>query len=156
MKKLYYTLLLALPMLYLASCDDDNNLPDVDVSIQIDGGVGVDGAIYVVQGDTLKIEGINVINNEEGKEAVITSATYSWDYLLAGVSLTPPYGASFVTDDMAIGQHLLQIECPLYAVDKSPALMYMAYKVAIVETADDIPDGVATTVVSVDPGIKEN
>ena len=72
MKKLYYTLLLALPMLYLASCDDDNNLPDVDVSIQIDGGVGVDGAIYVVQGDTLKIEGINVINNEEGKEAIIT------------------------------------------------------------------------------------
>ena len=61
-----------------------------------------------------------------------------------------------MTDDMAIGQHLLQIECPLYAVDKSPALMYMAYKVAIVETADDIPDGVATTVVSVDPGIKEN
>ena len=80
MKKLYYVLLMALPVLYFASCDDDNNLPDVDVSIQVDGGVSVDGKIYVVQGDTLKVESINVINNEEGKEAIITSATYSWDY----------------------------------------------------------------------------
>lgn len=156
MKKLYYMLLLALPVLYFASCDDDNNLPDVDVSIQVDGGVSVDGAIYVVQGDTLKVESINVINNEEGKNAIITSATYSWDYRLAGVSVTPPYGATFVTDNLEIGQHLLQIECPLYAVDKSPALMYMAYKVAIVESADDIPDGVATTVIATEPGIKEN
>ena len=42
MKKLYYVLLMALPVLYFASCDDDNNLPDVDVSIQVDGGVSVD------------------------------------------------------------------------------------------------------------------
>jgi hypothetical protein len=156
MKKLYYVLLMALPVLYFASCDDDNNLPDVDVSIQVDGGVSVDGKIYVVQGDTLKVESINVINNEEGKEAIITSATYSWDYRYAGVSITPPFGAQFVTDDMPLGQHLMQIECPLYAVDKSPAMMYMAYKVDIVETADDIPDGVASTIVKVDPGIKEN
>ena len=77
MKKFYYFLLMALPVIFFASCDDDKSLPDVDVSIQIDGGVRVDGITYVVQGDTLTVEAINVQNREQGKNAMITSATYS-------------------------------------------------------------------------------
>lgn len=156
MKKIFYFLLAVLPLCFMASCDDDNNLPDVDVSITIDGGVRVDGMIYVVQGDTLSVESINVINREQGKNAVITSATYSWDYLYAGISPVAPFGASFATDNMQLGKHLLQIECPLFAVDKSPANLYMAYKVDIVASADDIPQGEASTVFTDRPGIKEN
>lgn len=156
MKKLYYFLLLALPVLMFASCDDEKSLPKVDVSVQIDGGVSVDNEIYVVQGDTLTVESINVVNKEQGKNAIITSATYSWDYVYVGVSVTPPYGAEFVTDNMPLGSHLLQIECPLYAVDKSPAMMYMAYKVKIVESVDDIPSGEAVTQFTTTPGVKES
>lgn len=156
MKKLYYFLLLALPVMMFASCDDDNSLPSVDVSIQIDGGVGVNNEIYVVQGDTLSVESINVVNKEHGKNAIITSATYSWDYAFVGVSVTPPYGAEFVTENMPIGEHLLQIECPVYAVDKSPAMMYMAYKVKVVESVDDIPAGDQVTQFTTTPGIKES
>lgn len=156
MKKLYYFLLLALPVIMFASCDDDKSLPSVDVSIQIDGGVSVNNEIYVVKGDTLSVESINVVNKEQGKNAIITSATYAWDYAFAGVSVTPPYGAQFVTDNMPVGQHLLQIECPLFAVDKSPAMMYMSYRVAIVESADDIPSGEAVTQFTTTPGIKES
>ncbi|MDE5556059.1 MAG: hypothetical protein K2J10_12880 [Muribaculaceae bacterium] len=156
MKKLYYFLLLALPVMMFASCDDDNSLPSVDVSIQLDGGVSVNDIIYVVQGDTLSVESINVVNKEHGKNAIITSATYSWDYAFVGVSVTPPYGAEFITENMPIGQHLLQIECPVYAVDKSPAMMYMAYKVKIVESADDIPSGDQVTQFTTTPGIKES
>lgn len=156
MKKLYYFLIMALPVLFFAACDDDNNLPDVDVSISIDGGVRIDGVIYVVQGDTLSIESINVENRDQNKEALITSATYSWDYRYVGISVTPPFGAQFDTANMPLGDHLLQIECPLYAVDKSPAALYMAYKVKVVANADDIPAGVATTQFKADPGIKES
>ena len=156
MKKFYYFLLMALPILFFASCDDDTSLPEVDVSIQIDGGVRVDGMIYVVQGDTLSVESINIVNREQGKNALITSATYSWDYRYVGVSVTPPFGAEFVTDDMPLGEHLLQIECPLFAVDKSPANLYMAYKVMIVESSEDIPEGEATTEFLADHGIKES
>lgn len=156
MKKFYYFLLMALPVIFFASCDDDKSLPDVDVSIQIDGGVRVDGIIYVVQGDTLTVEAINVQNREQGKNAMITSATYSWDYRYVGISVTPPFGAEFVTDNMPLGQHLLQIECPLYAVDKSMANLYIACKVQVVESADDIPSGEATTEFLADPGIKES
>lgn len=156
MKKLYYFLLLALPVMLFASCDDENSLPSVDVSINIEGGVSVNDQIYVVQGDTLSVESINVINNEQGKNAIITSATYSWDYAFVGVSVTPPYGAEFVTENMPVGQHLLQIESPLYAVDKSPAMMYMAFKVNVVESVDDIPSGDAVTQLTTKPGIKES
>lgn len=156
MKKLYYFLLMALPVMLFASCDDDNSLPKVDVSISIDGGVSANDEIYVVQGDTLTVESINVINKEQGKNAIITSATYSWDYAFVGVSVTPPYGAEFVTENMPLGQHLLQIESPLYAVDKSPAMMYMAFKVKIVESADDIPSGAVATQLTTTPGVKES
>lgn len=155
MKKLYYFLLLALPMLFVASCDDDNNLPDVDVSVEISGGVRVDGAIYVVAGDTLSIDAIKVTNKEEGKSAIITEAVYSWDYGPVLISVNPPYGASFETGENLVGSHLLQIQCPLFAVDKSPAMMYMAYKVVVVKDAQDIPSGPAETVLVDRPGIKE-
>lgn len=156
MKKLYYFFLLALPMLFMASCDDDNNLPDVDVSVKIDGAVNIEGILYAVQGDTLSIESITVVNREEGKSAIITSASYSWDYRYAGVSVTPPYGAKFATENMAVGPHLLQIECPLFAVDKSAAVLFFAYKVIIVENADEIPDGQGVKEFVVSPGIKES
>ncbi|MDE6368684.1 MAG: hypothetical protein K2K94_05550 [Muribaculaceae bacterium] len=156
MKKLYYFLLLALPVMMFASCDDENSLPSVDVTIQNDGGVSVNDEIYVVQGDTLSVESINVVNKEHGKNAIITSATYSWDYAFVGVSVTPPYGAQFITENMPIGEHLLQIECPVYAVDKSPAMMYMAYKVKVVESVDDIPSGNQVTQFTTTPGIKES
>ena len=137
---------MALPVVFFASCDDnDNNLPNVNVSIDISGGVRVDDIIYVVKGDTLKVEKINVVNREQGKNAIINSASYSWDYHYMGISTVPPFGASIVTDDMEIGHHLLQIECPVYAVDKSAAKLYMAYKVDVVSSSDDIPEGTVTT-----------
>lgn len=156
MKKFYYYLLLALPMIMFASCDDDKNLPNVDVSITVDGGVSVDNVIYVVKGDTLKIESINVSNREEGKTAVITSASYYWDGLPAGISVTPPFGANFVTKNMSLGKHLLQIQSPVYAVDKSVGMLYMGYNVELVEDAADIPDGNQETVLAVVPDIKES
>lgn len=156
MKKFYYFLLLAIPMLFVASCHDDNNLPDVDVSVKIAGAVNVDGVIYAVQGNTIKIESINVVNREEGKSAIITSASYSWDYRFVGVSVTPPYGAEFDTEYATVGRHLLQIECPLFAVDKSAAVLFFAYKVVVVKSADEIPGGEQQTEFVVSPGIKES
>ena len=143
-------------LFFFHRCDDEKNLPDVDVSITVDGGVSVDNVIYVVKGDTLKVESINVTNREQGKTAVITSATYYWDGLPAGISVTPPFGAKFVTKNMALGKHLLQIQSPVYAVDKSVGMLYMGYNVELVEDAADIPDGTQETVLAVVPDIKES
>ncbi len=157
MKKFIYSLILLLPLTFgLTACDDDNDLPDVDVTVEISGGARIGQNIYVVAGDTLRIDSIGVTNLDPGKTAIISRASYSWDYIFIGTSVLSPYGASFPTSKNILGTHLLQIECPLFAVDKSPALMFMAYKVVIVENKDQIPSGQPETILRDKPGIKEN
>ena len=47
MKRLFYLFVCALPLFFVASCDDEKDLPNVDFAIQISGGQFVDGEIYV-------------------------------------------------------------------------------------------------------------
>ena len=72
MKK-FLSLFLALPMLaFVASCDDDDSkVPDVSVSIEYSGGTLTDGVLTVVEGDTLKIEGLKVTPAPGTGEAVL-------------------------------------------------------------------------------------
>ena len=144
MKKVFFYMLLlaALPIIGFTSCSDDDDLPDVDFSIQISDAVNVDGTIYVVRGDTLTIDSIGIVNNESNKSAIITAATYYWDaYRIATVAV-PPYGFDFPTDENTpLGRHEIAIECPVYAVDKSPAVANLFYPVEVVENASDIPGG---------------
>lgn len=132
------------------SCsDDDNDLPNVDLSLTVSNCAQVDGVIYVVQGQTLQIDAINIKNNEEGKGAAITHATYYWDYQPLGIAVAPPFAFNIVTTKpegdvpgTALGKHLLQIEMQIVAVDKEVAVGAMVYQVNVVESEDDIPDGV--------------
>lgn len=146
MKKFIYLLVLAvLPLSFLSSCGDDDDMPDVDFKVAISGGVDIDGIIYVVQGDALTVGSVYVINKEPDKAAIITSAAYFWDYRHIGTTVMPPYG--FVvqtTDKTGIGDHSLEIECPLYAVDKAAATALLGYRVRVVASSDDIPTGDAS------------
>lgn len=141
MKHSILALLAVLPLaLGFASCSDDDDLPDVTMSITISGGQKIGDIIYVVQSDTLFIDAINVKNNEPDKNAAITAATYIWDYYTLGTSVLPPYGFTIVTTDQTqIGRHFLEIVCPLLAVDKSVATAILPYTVQVVASPDDIP-----------------
>lgn len=142
MKKslLYSLLLMAVPVLGFTSCNDDDDLPDVSFQLNVENAVETDGAIYVVRGDTLKITGIDVINNEKDKSAIITAATYYWDAFRVGTSLVPPFAFSFATnDETPLGHHEIAIECPVYAVDKSAAVANLFYSVEVVAAESDIP-----------------
>lgn len=160
MKKIHLLLLslLALPLFMgLTSCNDDNDLPNVDMSIAISGGEAVDGKIYVVQGDTLTVEGITVTNLDSKKTATITAATYYWDYYRLGTAMIPPYGFQIVTtDETTVGNHLLEIESPLYAVDKAPAVGIQVYDVVVVANASDIPSGTVSQTVTTETRITDN
>lgn len=147
MKKFISLFLLALPFVFGAtSCSDDDDLPDVSISVSLENAKKVDGVIYVVQGDTLKITSINVKNNEAGKNAAITEAEYFWDYIPLQISIIPPYGISIPTSkdegDVAgtpLGNHLLQIKMPLLAEDKELATAMLVYTVKVVATPEEIP-----------------
>lgn len=145
MKKILMLLMAVLP-LALASCSDKNDLPDVDFEVQISGGVYSDGSLYVVQGQTLTIDAINVTNREAGKAAAITSAAYYWDGYYLGTNLMPPYGFEIeTTAETPLGRHLLEITAPLIAVDKEVATSVLVYDVYVVADATDLPTEGTTT-----------
>ncbi|MBD5232803.1 MAG: hypothetical protein HDS65_01350 [Bacteroidales bacterium] len=149
-KKLLAAALIAIPALAFVSCsDDDKNLPDVDFNVEVENATKVDGAVYVVQGETLTISGITVTNREEGKEAAITQAAYFWDGRYIGTSVFAPYGIEIPTSDTTpLGNHSLDIQAPVLAVDKEVATAVIGLKVVVVESEDEVPGGGSTTFVA--------
>ena len=137
MKKLFY-LLLALPLLSLVSCSDDDDMPNVEIIATFDGGTQVGDVYYVVQGDEFQVTGVNLVNHGD-KEATLGGVRYFWDYMPIGTTVTAPYSLSISTAELPVGSHLLTAETPIYAVGYSMCTGYMAKKVQIVAEAEDIP-----------------
>lgn len=145
MKKLFYSLLLAvLPVMAmsLASCSNDDDLPDVNIALDVENGTMVDGTIYVVQGDTLNVSGITVTNNEAGKGATLTNVRYYIDGYFYGESLYAPFPAyEITTESTPVGTYDLGVSCTVLAVDKSIATAALNYPFKVVASVDDIPGG---------------
>jgi hypothetical protein len=141
MKKLLYLLVMALPLAFVStSCNDDDDLPNVELNVSFSGGQFVEGTLFVVQGDTISIDSITITNLEKNKAAAITSATYYWDAVCLGTSIVHPFKFQIVTSESTpIGEHLLQIETPILAVDKSAAIGVVNYNVQVVADSLDIP-----------------
>lgn len=156
MKKYLFFLLALLPMSILfTACSNDDDLPDVDFTVTFDGATNVDGVLYVVQGTDFDVTSITVTNREEGKGAGIGNADYYWDYIYVGTSVQPPFGFEFdVTENTPAGRHVLSIECPVFAVDKTLAQALLEYNVQVVATADDIPAG-GSNVIKTTPKINK-
>jgi len=155
MKRLFYLLICALPLLTVTSCDDDNDMPDVDFIIDIADAVYKDGNIYVVAGETLDITSIQVVNKEQGRNALISYADYYWDYLRIAQSIVPPFGAEiYINPETPTGKHLLEIYAPVYAEDKTPAYAVLNYPVIVVADAADLPADGAVSFTDA-PAIKE-
>lgn len=146
MKRLLNILLPIVALLGFTSCHDDNDLPDVDLSFNIEGAVRAEGSLYVVAGDDIVITGISVTNNDAGKVAMVTAASYYWDYYFLGENVVAPYGFTIqTTEDTPTGSHLLEVQCPVVAVDKAPATAVAAFNVVVVADASEIPAGGTTS-----------
>lgn len=149
MKKYIYSILFAiLPIMAISfvACDDDDDLPNVDITLDVENASIVDGTIYVVQGDTLNVTSVIVKNNDAGKGAAITNVRYFIDGYYFGTSYFSPYPAYNITDaDTPVGKYQLSLTCAILAVDKSIASGLLVYPVVVVANADEIPSGVAAT-----------
>ena len=139
MKKLLYLLLL-LPLGLLASCSDDNDLPDVDVNVSFDNVVAADNQLYVVKGDSLKVTGVYIKGNNN-QTAVINSINYMWNNTLVLWNPISPYNADFVTDHTKPGTYLLTLNMDIAQVDKTLAYCILDFKVTVVSDASQLPGG---------------
>ena len=137
MKKLFYFMLLALPLGFV-SCDDDDDLPNVEIYATFEGGTQVDDVYYVVQGEDLIVSDVQLVNNGD-KEATIGGVRYFWDYMPLGTTITQPYAITINTAETPIGNHLLQAEMPIYAVGYSLCTGFFAKKIKVVAEEEDIP-----------------
>lgn len=150
MKKLYF-LLLAIPMLLLASCSDDKDFPEFKVKVDISGQTAVteNGVIQIAQGQQLTIDAIT-ISETSAKEITFGGATYYLNYVIQGTNIIPPYGMAFSTADLNPGKYLLQIYMPVYAVDYpiSEAILSYVIEVTSPEDAPATQAAVTTTLTS--------
>ena len=142
MKKIVYLFAAILPALAFTSCDDNEDIPDVDFNVAISGATFSDNEIYVVAGDTLSIDGVAVINNEQGKGATIPYVNYYFDNFFIGQNAVEPYNFDIaINDNVPIGRHVLEMTAPVFAADKEPGYAIITYKVNVVESAEDLPQG---------------
>lgn len=156
LSRLFLTLLALLPALAFTSCDDKNDLPDVDITLQFDGAAYVDGTLYAVAGAPFSVASIDVTNRDAGKKAGITVANYFWDYQYLGSVVEPPYAYTIdLSENVVPGRYVLTIECPVIAVDKAPATATMNVNVVVVESETDVPDNATTTPVKINPSIRD-
>lgn len=146
MKKFRTFLLTALSLAVcagFASCSDDDDLPDVNLGITIEGGVfGPDGDIYVVQGDQLNVLSVDVQNNVPGQNAALANVSYYFESRYLGTTNLPPFACEGLTGtDTPVGDYDLDITCNVLAVDKELAIASLEYDIEVVPDASFIPVG---------------
>ena len=140
MKKVLY-LLMALPLFFASCDDDDNDFPRVKIGIDVSGCQVVDGVIYVVQGDTISVDSLNVVAVDGKTKVAIAAVNYYWDRMYVDTNVIPPFQFSIDTGKAMIGRHLLHMRCSLLAVDYPPVIAHLDYPVRIVASPQDIPNG---------------
>ncbi|MBD5186224.1 MAG: hypothetical protein HDS92_06420 [Bacteroidales bacterium] len=142
MKRFYYFLLALLPVIALSSCSSEDDLPDVEMSVTYSGATDIDNVLYVVQGNVLSIDALTVTPVDASKKATIGATAYYWNYQYVGTTIREPFGMSFDTATMPVGDYVLQINSTVYQVDKSVGQAYFTYLVKIVANESDVPGAV--------------
>ncbi len=144
MKKLIY-LLLVLPFaLAFSSCSNDDNLPDVNVTLTFDNAVASDGAIYVVKDATLKLTGIETTPVDNSKAATLANVRFYWNYRPAPYMTWSEFPIEIPMAEMPLvdkGANLLGINAALLQVDKSIAYTSFNIPIVTVDSESDLPDG---------------
>lgn len=139
MKKFLY-LLLMLPLFVMTSCSDDDDFPQVDITISMQPASFDSNVLYVVKGQPFTVNSLSV-TSLDGKAATLGQVGYYWNNVLFAVSNVSPYSVVLNTSNLPLGKNLLQIRTNIFQVDKTITAAWMSYNVMLVDSADEIPEG---------------
>lgn len=144
MKKLLYLLFILPFALAVTSCNDDDNLPNVTVTMDFSNAATVDGTLYVAQTDTLMLNSIVTKAVDSNQSAVLTNMKYYWNYIPAPSLTWSNFPLEIPIADMPLresGNNLLQMDATLLETDKSIAYANIVVPVKVVPTVEEMPDG---------------
>ncbi len=143
MKRFYYLLLIAVTAIAFTSCSSEDDLPDANVTVSYSGATEIDDVLYVVQGSTLSIDDVVATPLDASKKTTIGATAYYWNYQYVGTTITEPFGMTFDTASMPVGDYMLQINSTVCQVGKAVGIAYITFPVRIVASAEDVPGDVS-------------
>ncbi|MDE5870523.1 MAG: hypothetical protein K2H22_01050 [Muribaculaceae bacterium] len=144
MKKLLYLLLVIPFAMMVSSCSNDNDLPNVDITMTFDNAAVKDGAVYVLQDSVFSITGITTKAVDSKQQSAIANIYYFWNGIPAP-SLT--WSGLPMEIDMAKmpqpedGENILGLRATLLETDKSMAYTALSVPIIAVENEEALPDG---------------
>lgn len=141
MKKYLSLLLMLLPLAFLASCDSDDQFPQVELTATLSGVTQVDDVYYAVAGEPVTIDAVTcrpLIDNA----TALSGVDYYVNYRLLGYAPAAPFTATFTPEQA--GGYLLQMYTTILQVDKSITSACITVKIVAVASAADIPTGART------------
>ena len=142
MKRHFFPLLLlALPLLFLVSCSDNDDLPDVDITVNFEGLYQANGQLYALRDTPLVVNSVTVTPLGSSKEAALGSVRYYCNGVYQGTSALPPFEASFNVAEIPDGPNFLGLEMGVFQVDKSLSWAKIEFKFNVVDDAASLPDG---------------
>ena len=117
-----------------------NDLPDVDVTVVYDNVVMDNNVLYVVQGEILKVEGIDCKGND-GKQALVNNVTYFLNGFPQIHPIFAPYGVGIDTSVLAEGRYVLTMGMNILQVDKTLSTGMIDQSFIVVKSAEELPNG---------------
>lgn len=140
MKKLFYLLFL-LPLAFFASCNDDNDIAQVDFQVTLSGVTQSNNNFYTILDNTVTIDGVSVKSLTD-KAATITGVRYYLDGYPIWASVEDNnFTFDFSTDNLKTGEHVLAITATVLQVDKTITQSVINVPLFIVENEEALPDG---------------
>lgn len=144
MKKLLYLLLVIPFAMMFSSCSNDNDLPNVDITMSFDNAVVKDGTVYVLQNEEFSITGLTTKAVDSNQQSAIVNVRYFWNGY-------PAPGLTWSNFPMVInmadmpqpesGNNILGLDATLLETDKSMSYCTLRIPIKAVDKVEDLPDG---------------
>ncbi len=148
MKKLFYLLFL-LPLAFLASCNSDDDFPQVKLTLTASNvyQADADGTFYYVESEEtpIVVDGLSAQTLLDGKNATVANVFYSINGLPLFGTEEEPTKPVIPANYLREGTNYIHINATVLQVDKSIAQCVLDIPVIAVESVDDLPSTIDQT-----------
>lgn len=144
MKKLLYLLLVIPFAMMISSCSNDDDLPNVDISMSFDNAVVKDGTVYVVQDSVFSITSLTTKAVDTNQQSAIVNVRYFWNGIPAPRLTWSNFPMEINMANMPqpeSGNNILGLDATLLETDKSMSYCTLRIPIKAVEKVEDLPDG---------------